>query len=72
MSDDGPLPWKGSLSKGIKHRHHVAQFLTHLQQLTGHMGVLGVDMVGDGVFIHSGFGVRPETTTTATITTSML
>jgi hypothetical protein len=71
MGDDGPLPWKGSLSKGIKHRC-VAQFLTHLQQLTGCMGVLGVDVVGDGVFIHGGFGVRPETTTTATMTTSML
>jgi hypothetical protein len=35
-------------------------------------GLLGVDMVGDGVFIHSGFGVRPETTTTATTTRSMM
>jgi hypothetical protein len=68
MSDDGPLPWKRPLSKGVKHRY-LTQFLTHLKHLKGHIRVLRVDMVGKGVFIHGGFGLGPRTTTKATATT---
>jgi hypothetical protein len=40
----------------------------HLKHLKGRVGALRVDMAGDGVFIHGGFGAGPRTMTRATRT----